>query len=282
MQQVQEEIRDPQPSQPDKADGATVWLVGSKRKREDDLVEDYQKLAAALQRAAKAEEERKAAARDLVLTQALQHLARAAEQDVIRERRRLRTQNHHVRGERDDLMAKAIIAKQKAKWLRGTASKQARLELKQMRDDREAAQARLLSQSEVGRQLAAAKETVRELSNKLIKQRTWRKEAAAIFKECGVQGPSFKPDTAPTQCATSPPMPVQHASSPPARNQSAASVLAPALFAPAQHASSPHVSAWRTASPTPPAIFREQAAVPQLPVAQLFSTLEQICAHFCL
>lgn len=63
-------------------------------------------LAAARERAAKAEAERATAARDLARTQALTRLAHAAEQDAIRERRTLRTQKHHVRAERDDLVAK--------------------------------------------------------------------------------------------------------------------------------------------------------------------------------
>ncbi|BDA48839.1 hypothetical protein COCOBI_12-5220 [Coccomyxa sp. Obi] len=309
--QAEEEVRDPQRSKSLKADGATIWRVGSKRKREDDQVkrlrtgewwpsafkpaprepapekqmtegqqgraaESWQpsvdlqeQLEAALERAAKAEAARAAAARDLTRTQALKRLARAAEQHAIKERRAMRAQMHHVRAERKDLMAKAEIAKHKAKGLWHMASKQGRMELEQMRDDRKANTTKLLSQSAVGCQLAAAKETVRELSNKLIKQRTWRKEAAAIFEECGVQGPCFKPNTAPAQCATSSPVPAQHmhasvphapahcatslpvpaehASAPPAPAQCAAS-----LFMPAQHASSPPAPAPRTHSPLPP------------------------------
>lgn len=65
-------------------------------------------LAAALERAAKAEEERKTAARDLARTHALQRLARAAEQGAIKKQHTVRTQKHHVRAERDNLMAKVL------------------------------------------------------------------------------------------------------------------------------------------------------------------------------
>ncbi len=83
-------------------------------------------------------------------------------------------------------VVQAIIAKQKAKWLRGTASKQARLELKQIRDDREARQTELLNQSDVGRQLAAAKETVRELSNKVSTRNGPFHAVNHMQKPCGI------------------------------------------------------------------------------------------------